>query len=100
VIDCSSGGINGPATAARVVRRPGFQVPFAERVRRETGIKTMAVGLILEPELAEDVLRQGQADLIAIGRQALHEPNWPLHAERRLMGDTADFAHWPVQAGW
>ena len=100
VVDCSSGGIAGSATAARIPRHPGFQVPFAERVRREAGIKTMAVGLIMEPQQAEDVLQAGQADLIAIGRQALYEPNWPLHAERALGGDAADFERWPVQAGW
>ena len=100
VVDCSSGGIAGSATAARIPRHPGFQVPFAERVRREAGIKTMAVGLILEPQQAEDVLQAGHADLIAIGRQALYEPNWPLHAERALGGDAADFERWPVQAGW
>jgi 2,4-dienoyl-CoA reductase-like NADH-dependent reductase (Old Yellow Enzyme family) len=100
VIDCSSGGIAGSATAARIARHPGFQVPFAERIKRDTGIKTMAVGLILEPQQAEAVLQHGQADLIAIGRQALYDPNWPLHAERALMGDAADFERWPVQAGW
>jgi len=100
VLDCSSGGIAGSATAARVPRVPGFQVPFAERVRREVGIATMAVGLILEPRQAEAVLARGQADLIAIGREALYDPNWPLHAERVLSPESADFAHWPVQAGW
>jgi 2,4-dienoyl-CoA reductase-like NADH-dependent reductase (Old Yellow Enzyme family) len=100
VVDCSSGGIAGSATAARIARHPGFQVPFAERVKREAGIKTMAVGLIMEPQQAEAVLQAGQADLIAIGRQALYDPNWPLHAERALGGDTADFERWPVQAGW
>lgn len=100
VIDCSSGGIAGSATAARIPRHPGFQVPFAERIKREAGIKTMAVGLILEPEQAEAVLQGGQADLIAIGRQALYDPNWPLHAERALLASGADFEHWPVQAGW
>jgi 2,4-dienoyl-CoA reductase-like NADH-dependent reductase (Old Yellow Enzyme family) len=100
VIDCSSGGIAGSATAARIPRHPGFQVPFAERIKREAGIKTMAVGLILEPQQAEAVLQSGQADLIAIGRQALYDPNWPLHAERALLGDGADFERWPVQAGW
>jgi 2,4-dienoyl-CoA reductase-like NADH-dependent reductase (Old Yellow Enzyme family) len=100
VIDCSSGGIAGSATAARIPRAPGFQVPFAERVRRETGMKTMAVGLIIEPHQAESVLENGQADLVAIGREALYDPNWPLHAERALRGEAAGFADWPVQAGW
>jgi 2,4-dienoyl-CoA reductase-like NADH-dependent reductase (Old Yellow Enzyme family) len=100
VIDCSSGGIAGSATAARVLRAPGFQVPFAARIRRETGIATMAVGLILEPQQAEAILAQGEADLIAVGREALYNPNWTLHAERALGSESADFAHWPVQAGW
>jgi 2,4-dienoyl-CoA reductase-like NADH-dependent reductase (Old Yellow Enzyme family) len=99
VIDCSSGGISGSATAARVKRTLGFQVPFAERVRREADIRTMAVGLILEPRQAEAVLRAGQADLIAIGRQALFDPNWALHAQLALGAD-AQFAAWPVQYGW
>ena len=101
VIDCSSGGLAGSATAARVPRGPGFQVPFAERVRREAGIMTMAVGLILEPRQAEDILREDRADLVAVGREALFDPNWPAHAELALggAGDEA-FASWPVQHGW
>jgi 2,4-dienoyl-CoA reductase-like NADH-dependent reductase (Old Yellow Enzyme family) len=99
VVDCSSGGIYGSATAARIPRTFGFQVPFAERIKRESGIKTMAVGLILEPEQAEAVLQNAQADLVAIGREALYDPNWPLHAKRRLTGK-AEFEDWPVQAGW
>jgi tRNA-dihydrouridine synthase len=84
VVDCSSGGIAGSATAARIKRTLGFQVPYAERVRREAGIATMAVGLIIEPEQAEAILEAGQADLIAIGRQALFNPNWPLEAQLAL----------------
>ena len=102
VIDCSSGGISGSATAATrtLLRRvPGFQLPFAERVRRESGLKTMAVGLILTPRQAEDALRAGRADLIAVGREALFNPNWPLHAALELGGD-AEFASWPRQYGW
>ncbi|HYM04804.1 MAG TPA: NADH:flavin oxidoreductase/NADH oxidase [Stellaceae bacterium] len=99
VVDCSSGGIAGSATAANIPRAPGFQVPFAERVKREAGIKTMAVGLILEPEMADAVIRDGKADLVALRREALYHPNWPLHAQRALSGE-AGFEHWPVQAGW
>jgi 2,4-dienoyl-CoA reductase-like NADH-dependent reductase (Old Yellow Enzyme family) len=99
VIDCSSGGLAGSATAAKVKRTLGFQVPVAERVRREADIPTMAVGLILEPHQAEQVLQSGQADLIAIGRQALFKPNWALHAQN-AMGIDPDFAAWPVQYGW
>ncbi len=99
LIDCSSGGIAGSATAARVRRYPGFQVPFAETVRREAGIATMAVGLILDAEQAESVVREERADLVAIAREALFNPNWPLHAAQRL-GAESGFDDWPVQAGW
>jgi 2,4-dienoyl-CoA reductase-like NADH-dependent reductase (Old Yellow Enzyme family) len=101
VIDCSSGGLVGSATAARVKRSWGFQVPYAERVRREAEMMSMAVGLIIEPELAEDVLQKGQADLIAIGREALVNPCWPQMAEvalGRKMTDALD--DWTVQYGW
>jgi len=99
VIDCSSGGIAGPATAAGVKRGPGFQVPFAEQLRRDAGVKTMAVGLILDGPQAEAILQAGQADLIAIGREALHDPNWFLHAEAAL-GATGAYESWPQQYGW
>jgi 2,4-dienoyl-CoA reductase-like NADH-dependent reductase (Old Yellow Enzyme family) len=102
VIDCSSGGIQGSATAATktlLPRVPGFQIPFAERVKKEAGMQTMAVGLILTPEQAEEALQGGRADLVAIGREALYDPNWPLHAARALGADP-DYAMWPVQYGW
>jgi len=102
VIDCSSGGISGSATAATktILRRvPGFQLPFAERVRRDANLKTMAVGLILTPRQAEEALQAGRADLIAVGREALFNPNWPLHAALELGADP-EFARWPEQYGW
>lgn len=99
VVDCSSGGLTGSATAARMPRGPGFQVPFAETVRREASIATMAVGLILDALQAEQVLQSGAADLIAIGREALYDPNWPLHAEQALGADE-QFRSWPRQYGW
>jgi 2,4-dienoyl-CoA reductase-like NADH-dependent reductase (Old Yellow Enzyme family) len=99
VIDCSSGGLLGSATAARVKRYPGFQVPYAAAIRKDAGVATMAVGLILEPRMAEDILQGGEADLIAIGREALYNPNWPLHAEEAL-GIDNEYASWPVQYGW
>jgi 2,4-dienoyl-CoA reductase-like NADH-dependent reductase (Old Yellow Enzyme family) len=102
VVDCSSGGIQGSATAATktlVPRVPGFQLPFAERVRKEAGIKTMAVGLIITPLQAEEALTAERADLIAIGREALYEPNWPLHAAQAL-GVDPEMQRWPMQYGW
>jgi 2,4-dienoyl-CoA reductase-like NADH-dependent reductase (Old Yellow Enzyme family) len=102
VVDCSSGGIQGSATAAAktmVARVPGFQLPFAEYVRKEAGIKTMAVGLIITPLQAEEALAAGRADLIAIGREALYDPNWPLHAAQAL-GVDPEMQRWPLQYGW
>jgi len=101
VIDCSSGGLFGSATAARVKRTWGFQVPYAERVRHEAGIKSMAVGLIVDPFFAEDILQKGQADLIAIAREALVNPCWPQMAEIALGRKASDaMDDWPVQYGW
>jgi len=84
LIDCSSGGNVAHAT---IPLGPGYQVPFAERVRRDAGIPTGAVGLITEPEQAEAILQSGRADLIVMARQLLRDPYWPLHAAQAL-GDT------------
>jgi 2,4-dienoyl-CoA reductase-like NADH-dependent reductase (Old Yellow Enzyme family) len=101
LIDCSSGGLLGSATAARIPRGYGFQVPFAETIRREAEIATMAVGLILHPQQADDVVAQGQADLVGIGREALFDPNWPLHARLALGEQDGEvFGAWPKQYGW
>jgi 2,4-dienoyl-CoA reductase-like NADH-dependent reductase (Old Yellow Enzyme family) len=102
VVDCSSGGILGSATAATrtlLPRVPGFQLPFSERIRKQAGVMTMGVGLILTPQQAEEALQSGRADLIAVGREALYDPNWPLHAAAAL-GVDPEFARWPVQYGW
>ena len=102
VIDCSSGGIAGSATAATrtlLPRIPGFQLPFSEKIKKQTGIMTMGVGLILTAQQAEEALVAGRCDLVAIAREALHDPNWPLHAAQALDADP-EFARWPVQYGW
>jgi len=93
VVDCSSGGISGSATAAQVPRSLGFQVPYAERVRKEADISTMAVGIILEAEQAETVLQNGQADLVAIGRQSQFNPNIAHHWAHDL-GINRRFEDW------
>ena len=100
VVDCSSGG-NSPrgATNANLQRAPGYQAPFAARIRRESGTQTMAVGLIREPELAERLLQEGCADLIAIGRQFLYDPFWAHHAAQHF-GLTGDFERWPQPYAW
>ncbi len=100
VIDCSSGG-NSPkgATNANLKRGPGYQADFARRIRHETDIMTQAVGFIRTGEFAEELLQQQKADIIAVGRQYLYNPNWALHAAEAL-GLTGDFEQWPVQYAW
>lgn len=100
VMDCSSSGIAGAATAGlKHKRQPGFQVGYADRVRKDVGMATMAVGLITHPQQAEEILQEGSADLIAIGREALVNPMWALHAAHALGQDTG-FDTWPEQSGW
>jgi 2,4-dienoyl-CoA reductase-like NADH-dependent reductase (Old Yellow Enzyme family) len=84
LIDCSSGGMAGPATLSTNKIRPGYMVPLASAIRRDAEMPTMAVGAIIEPRQAEDILRGGDADLIAIGRQAIAEPHWPYRAALEL----------------
>lgn len=100
VIDCSSGGLGRRATPAIIPRQPGFQVPYAARVRREAGVASMAVGLIMDARHAESIVAGGEADLVAIGREALHNPNWGLQAAVELEGPEAFEAHWPPTYGW
>ena len=99
-VDCSSGGVIGSATTRTVPRGFGFQVPFAERLRCEAGIATIAVGLIVTGAQAEQVLQNNQADLVAIAREALNDPRWPHHAARELGADAGGYAAWPHQYGW
>ncbi|MGH6739502.1 MAG: NADH:flavin oxidoreductase/NADH oxidase, partial [Bradyrhizobium sp.] len=99
VVDCSSGGIAGAATAAQVTRALGFQVPFAERVRKEADIATMAVGIILEAHQAETILEKGHADLIAVGRQSQYNPNIAHHWAHDL-GINRRFEEWSPEFGW
>lgn len=99
VVDCSSGGLTGIGTAAVVPRGLGFQVPFAAAVKREAGVRSMAVGLILDGAQAEGILRAGDADLIAIGRQALYDPSFALRAARAL-GCDPGYGMWPEETGW
>jgi len=90
LVDVSTGGnLHG----AKIPVGPGFQVPFAERVRREARIPTAAVGLITRPEQADAIVRSGEADLVLLARELLRDPYWPLHAAQAL-GQTIS---WPVQ---
>ncbi len=90
LIDCSSGGIRGEV---KVPFAPGYQVPFAQRVRQETGLKTGAVGLITSAQQAEHILVTGQADLVVLARQLLRDPYWSLRAAFELRTDVP----WPEQ---
>lgn len=92
LIDCSSGGL---APKARIPVAPGYQVPFAESIRRETGIATGAVGLITRPHEAEQIVAEGKADVVLLARALLRDPYWPLHAAKVLGAEVA----WPVQYG-
>ena len=109
VIDCSSGGIGGaprfrsddsgkPLTSDSA-RSPGFQVPFARQIREQTSIKSMAVGVIIDPQQAEDILQSGGADLVALGREIMYDPFWPLRAAEALSVDP-DYQMWPEQYAW
>ncbi len=81
LIDCSSGG---GVPDARIPVGPDYQVPFAERIRREAGIATAAVGLITEPKQADAIVRTGKADLVLLAREFLRDPYWPAHAAKEL----------------
>lgn len=109
VVDCSSGGVSG-APRFRVAddgkaldkssaRAPGFQVPYAARVKNESDLMSMAVGIIIDPKQAEDIVASGQADFVALGREIMHNPFWPLHAAQELGADP-DFNMWPPQYKW
>jgi 2,4-dienoyl-CoA reductase-like NADH-dependent reductase (Old Yellow Enzyme family) len=90
LVDCSSGG-NVPR--AEIPLGPGYQVPFAARIRREAGLATAAVGLITGAAQAQGILEAGDADLVLLGRELLRNPRWPLAAAQAL-GVTVP---WPRQ---
>jgi 2,4-dienoyl-CoA reductase-like NADH-dependent reductase (Old Yellow Enzyme family) len=90
LIDCSSGG---NVAGASIPLAPGYQVPFAATIRRRTGIRTGAVGLITEPQQAEQIIARGEADAVLLARELLRDPYWPLHAAKALGVDVP----YPVQ---
>ncbi|MGZ5564628.1 MAG: oxidoreductase, partial [Chthoniobacterales bacterium] len=81
LIDCSSGGA---VPKAKIPLAPGYQVPFAERIRREANIATAAVGLITDATQANEIIANGRADMVFLARQLLRDPYWPLHAAAEL----------------
>lgn len=98
VVDVSSGGLTEETRRITVPRGLGFQVGFAERIRREAEVVTQAVGMIVDGPQAESILASGAADLVAIGRAALEDPYWPRRAAAQL-GLPPDYAAWPVRHG-
>ncbi len=90
LLDCSSGG---NVATARIPAGPGYQVPFAEGIRRDAAIATAAVGMITSPAQAETVIRSGQADLVLLARELLRDPQFPLRAAREFGVD----GPWPLQ---
>ncbi len=94
LIDCSSGGT---VPDAKIPVGAGYQVPFAERIRREAGMATAAVGSITEPTHADEIIRNGRADVVLLAREFLRESYWPLKAARAL--GRKDALTTPVQYG-
>ena len=90
LIDCSSGGI---APGARIPVGPAYQTPFAEQIRRETGMPTGAVGLITDARQADEIIRSGRADIVLLAREMLRDPYFPLHAAKELGAEV----RWPEQ---
>jgi 2,4-dienoyl-CoA reductase-like NADH-dependent reductase (Old Yellow Enzyme family) len=90
LIDCSSGGL---AAGAKIPIRAGYQVPFADEIRRKTGILTGAVGLISTAAQADAILREGKADIVLLAREFLRQPYWPLHVAHEFGFPIS----WPAQ---
>jgi len=90
LVDCSSGG---NVADAKIPMAPNYQVPFAERIRRDARIMTGAVGMITEADQADKIIRSGQADIVLLAREMLRDPYWPLHAAAKLGKSIS----WPAQ---
>ncbi len=99
MIDCSSGGITDQAPILGKEITYNYQVPLSDYVRAHADIVTMAVGLIIHGDQAEQILQNGKADLIAIGREILNNPNWPMDAALKL-GAGNVFRNVPPQFGY
>ncbi len=100
VIDCSSGGMSGAPVTSHGPITYGYQVPYAERIRKEAALMTMAVGLIVHADQAESILQDGRADLIALARELLYNPNWPMDAAQKLGIDQGFELVPPPSAYW
>ncbi len=99
MIDCSSGGIGGKDRPRRMKLEQGFQVPFAARIRSEAGVASMAVGFLWDAGMCERAVAGGNADMVALAREMLDDPNWTLHAAAAL-GAADGHKLWPEESGW
>ncbi len=88
LIDCSSGG---NVLNAKIPLKPGYQIPFAQRIKKEANILTGGVGLITTAEQAEQIISEGQADIVLLAREMLRDPYWPMHAAKKLNVEITDF---------
>lgn len=93
LVDVSSGG----NAVADIPVEPGYQVPFARRIRQEAGVRTGAVGLVTEPKQAEEILASGAADVVLLARALLRDPHWPLRAAHELGVPVGKGVDWPKQ---
>ena len=95
LIDCSSGG---NVLNAKIPLKPGYQIPFAQRIKKEANILTGGVGLITTAEQAEQIISEGQADIVLLAREMLRDPYWPMHAAKKLNVEITDFPNQYLRA--
>jgi 2,4-dienoyl-CoA reductase-like NADH-dependent reductase (Old Yellow Enzyme family) len=95
LIDCSSGG---NIAKAQIPIGPGYQIPFAEKIKKEADIFTGGVGLITTAEQAEEIIKSGKADIVLLAREMLRDPYWALHAAKKLNVDLTDFPNQYLRA--
>lgn len=99
IIDCSTGGVGGKERPRRMVIEQGFQVPYAQQIRTNVDIPTMAVGFLWDAKVCEEILSSGRADMVALARELLDDPNWPLHAAA-ILKEGENHTLWPIESGW
>lgn len=99
MIDCSTAGIGGKERPKRMTIEQGFQVPFATEVANQADIPVMGVGFLWDPAVIDSLVRDGKVSMVALAREVLDDPNWPLHAARALEVDP-DHSLWAPEFGW